>query len=201
MRTVTLQSILLRAWQRAGNDGSDIANLSTGTRSMMVAAVNERIEEAWTFADWPELCRTEARTVQGDTTAGRYLDRAQSGQTEMGEVFTITLDNPATHVAPRVVGFRIENEKIWLPVDVPATVYVRFRTVPTVYTVDNLTATVPGVIAGAVALYLTADLLDEDGQMDKAQLMEAKAVDELVRAQDRVIYQQGQARAYGARLQ
>jgi hypothetical protein len=38
MRTVTLQSILLRAWQRAGNDGSDISNIPSGARTMMVAA-------------------------------------------------------------------------------------------------------------------------------------------------------------------
>ena len=200
MRTVTLQSILLRAWQRAGNDGSDVANLGTDTRAMLLAAVNERIEQCWSWTDWPDLCRTEARTVQGAAATGLYLDYAQSGQTAMGEVFAVTRDNPATHAAPREILFRCENDKVLLPVDAPATVYVRYRLVPTVYTVGDLTATVPGVIGGAVGLMLTADLLEEDGQLDKAQLMAVKAENELVREQDKFVFQQNQTRAFGARV-
>jgi hypothetical protein len=51
MRTVTLQSILLRAWQRAGNDGSDIANIPSGSRTMLVAAATDRVAECWQWAD------------------------------------------------------------------------------------------------------------------------------------------------------
>jgi hypothetical protein len=131
---------------------------------------------------------------------GLYLDYAQSGQTAMGEVFAVTRDNPATHAAPREILYRTENDKVLLPLDAPATVYVRYRLVPTVYTVGDLTATVPGVIAGAVALLLTADLLEEDGQLDKAQLMAVKAENELVREQDKFVFQQNQTRAFGARV-
>ena len=70
---------------------------------MLVAAANDAIEQCWTWADWPELMREELRTVQGDSTTGFYIDYVQSGQTEMGEVFAVLRDNPATHVAPRQI--------------------------------------------------------------------------------------------------
>lgn len=198
MRTVTLQSVLLRAWQRAGNEGSDIANITTATRTMMVAAFNERIADCWEFSDWPDLCRIEERTTQGDTTNGFYLDVAQSGQTEFGTVFTIYKDNPATHAAPREVPFSIEQDKIRLPHDAPSAVWVHFRTVPTTYEAGTLSATVPGFLANAAGLYLTSDLLEEDSQFDKAAILEGKALDELVKQQDRIVMQSGQRGSYSA---
>ena len=201
MRTVTLQSILLRAWQRAGNDGSDIALIPSGTKTMMVAAANQRIEDCWEWTDWPELMRVESRTVQGSAT-GYYIDYVQAGETEMGEIFNVYLDNPATHVAPREIGYTLLGDSIRFPEDsdIPATVYVRFRIRPTEYTTSNLAATVPAVIAKAVDYMLTADLLDEDGQTDKAMLNEQRAEAELVKEQDKFIFQQQQPRRWTARV-
>jgi hypothetical protein len=200
MKTVTLQSILLRAWQRVGNDASSIDNVPTGTRTMLVAAANERIKECWEWADWPDLMRTEARTVQGDATNGYYLDYEQSGQTAMGEVFAIYQDNPATNVSPRELWYSIRDSKIWLSTDAPATVYVHYRTQPTEYTTD-LTATVPAVIASAVGLYLASDLQEEDGQLDKAMALESRALDDLVREQDKYVFQQRQTRRWTAAIE
>jgi hypothetical protein len=117
MRTVTLQSILLRAWQRSGNDGSDISNIPSGAKTMMTAAANERIADCWEWADWPELMRVESRTVQGDATNGYYIDYEQSGQTAMGEVFGVLRDNPATHAAPRAIGYTLLGDAIRFPED------------------------------------------------------------------------------------
>lgn len=202
MRTVTLQSTLLRAWQRAGNDGSDISNIPTGSRTMMVAAANERIADCWEWADWPELCRVEARTVQGDATNGFYIDYEQVGETPMGEVFAVFRDNPATHVAPRKIGYTLLGDAIRFPeaTSLPTTVYVRYRIRPETYTTSNLTATVPAVLAKAVAYLLTGDLLEEDGQMDKAMLMEQKAESELISQRDKYVFQQNQPTMWSARV-
>jgi hypothetical protein len=202
MRTVTLQSILLRAWQRAGNDGSDISNIPTGSRTMMVAAANERIADCWEWADWPELCRVEARTVQGNETSGFYIDYEQVGETPMGEVFAVLRDNPATHVAPREIPYTLLGDTIRFPeaTSLPTTVYVRYRIRPETYTTSNLTATVPAVLAKAVAYLLTGDLLEEDGQMDKAMLMEQKAESELISQRDKYVFQQNQPTIWTARV-
>jgi hypothetical protein len=200
MKTVTLQSILLRAWQRVGNDASSVDNIPSGTRTMLVAAANERIKECWEWADWPDLMRTESRTVQGDETTGLYVDYEQSGQTAMGEVFAIYQDNPDTHLSPRPLWFRIENSKIWLSTDAPTTVYMRYRLQPTEYTTD-LTATVPAVISSAVGLLLASDLQEEDGQLDKAMALESRAYDDLVREQDKYVFQQGQTRRWTAAVE
>jgi hypothetical protein len=202
MKTVTLQSILLRAWQRSGNDGSDISNIPTGSRTMMVAAANERIADCWEWADWPELCRVEARTVQGNETSGYYIDYEQPGETAMGEVFAVLRDNPATHVAPREIGYTLLGDAIRFPeaTSLPTTVYVRYRLRPDTYTTSNLTATVPAVLAKAVAYLLTGDLLEEDGQMDKAMLMEQKAESELISQRDKYVFQQNQPTMWSARV-
>jgi hypothetical protein len=205
MRTVTLQSILLRAWQRAGNDGSDISNIPSGARTMMVAAANERIADCWEWADWPELMRVESRTVQGNATNGYYIDYEQTGSptpTPMGEVFAVLRDNPATHAAPRAIGYTLLGDAIRFPedTDLPTTVWVNFRIRPTEYSASNLSATVPAVIAKAVALMLTSDLLTEDGQLDKALAMEQLAESELISQRDKYYFQQGQPSMWTARV-
>jgi len=203
MRTVTLQSILLRAWQRVGNDASTIANVPSGAQTMLVAAANDAIEQCWTWADWPELCRVESRTVQGDDTTGFYIDYDQgSPLTPMGEVFQVLRDNPNRHVAPREVGFTLLGSAIRFPqsTDLPTTVYVRYRLRPDTYTASNLSATVPAVLSKATGYMLTASLLEEDGQMDKALLMEQKAEAELISERDKYYFQQGQPSMWTARV-
>jgi hypothetical protein len=202
MRTVTLQSILLRAWQRVGNDASTIDAIPTGARTMMTAAANERIADCWEWADWPELMRVESRTVQGDATNGYYIDYEQSGQTAMGEVFGVLRDNPATHAAPRAIGYTLLGDAIRFPedTDLPTSVYVNYRVRPTEYSASNLSATVPAVIAKAVGLMLSADLLQEDGQTDKALAMEQLAESELISQRDKYYFQQGQPSMWTARV-
>jgi len=202
MRTVTLQSILLRAWQRSGNDGSDIANIPSGARTMMVAAATDRIAECWQWADWPELTREEERTVQGNETTGFFIDYVQPGETPMGEIFRVYRDNPVTHVAPREIPYTLLGDSIRFPEsrELPATVYVRFRLRPDTYSSTNLTATVPAVLSKAVAFLLSADLMEEDGQYDKALVLEQKAESELIMQRDKYVFQQNQTPMWSARM-
>jgi hypothetical protein len=202
MRTVTLQSILLRAWQRVGNDASTIDAIPSGARTMMVAAANERIADCWEWSDWPELMRVEERTVEGNDTTGYYIPYEQVGQQVMGQVFSVLRDNPATHVAPRQIGYTLLGDNVRFPqgTDLPTTVWVNYRVRPTEYSASNLTATVPAVIAKAVALMLTSDLLTEDGQLDKALAMEQLAESELISQRDKYYFQQGQPSMWTARV-
>ncbi len=202
MRTVTLQSILLRAWQRVGNDASTIDAIPSGARTMMVAAANERIADCWEWSDWPELMRVEERTVEGNDTTGYFIPYEQSGQTAMGEVFAVLRDNPATHVAPRAIGYTLLGDNVRFPQssDLPDTVWVNFRVRPTEYSASNLSATVPAVIARAVGYLLTSDLQTEDGQLDKALAMEQMAESELISQRDKYYFQQGQPSTWTARV-
>jgi hypothetical protein len=202
VRTVTLQSILLRAWQRVGNDASSISNIPSGAQTMLVAAANDAIEQCWTWADWPELCRVEERTIQGNATTGWYIDYEQSGQTAMGEVFAVTRDNPNTTASPRELQYTLLGDNIRFPdsTDLPTSVYVRYRVRPDTYTTGNLTATVPAVLAKAAAFMLSADLLTEDGQFDKALAMEQMAEAELISQRDKYYFQQGQPSMWTARI-
>jgi hypothetical protein len=192
MRTTTIESVLLRAWQRAGNDGSTISAVPATSLSMLVASANQRVQQCWEWADWPELCRVEERTVQGDSTSGMYLDYAQAGEEPMGEIFAVYLDNPATHVSPREIGYSPLGDAIRFSGTVPAEVWVKFRLRPTVYSTGTLSAPVPAVFATAMGYLLSSDLLEEDGQFDKALLLEQKAEAELVAKRDQYLFQQQQ---------
>jgi hypothetical protein len=193
---------LLRAWQRVGNDASSISNIPSGAQTMLVAAANDAIEQCWTWADWPELCRIEERTIQGNETTGFYLDYEQSGETPMGAVFNITRDNPNKTASPRELQYSLLGDSIRFPddTDIPTTAWVRYRTRPDTYTTSNLSATVPAVLSKAVGYYLTASLLEEDGQLTKSTLMEEKAMNELVTERDKFYFQQNQPQAWSARI-
>jgi hypothetical protein len=202
VRTATLQSILLRAWQRVGNDASSISNIPSGAQTMLVAAANDAIESCWTWADWPELCRIEERTIQGNATTGWYIDYEQSGQTAMGEIFQVYRDNPNTHAAPRELQYTLLGDSIRFPDDaeIPTTAWVRYRIRPTEYSTSNLTATVPAVLSKAVGYLLTAALLEEDGQLTKSTLMEEKAEADLIHERDKFYFQQNQPQTWSARV-
>ena len=201
MKTVTVQSILLNAASRAGLDGSSIDNLSSTTKTIMLSNLDIHLRSAWEFFDWPDLVNIEQRTVTTGAEGDLYIDKETAGQTEIGEVFDVYQDNPATHASPRSIGFWLDGSKIRLPSDCPDEVYVRFRLTPTEISATTSTAlaqTVPHFLADYIRFSLTADLLTEDGQMDKAELMNGKAEQYLVSEMDKVIFQQRQPRRWSA---
>ena len=203
MKTVTVQSILLNAASRAGLDGSAIGNLSSTTQTIMLSNLDIHLRAAWEFFDWPDLTNIEQRTVTTGAEDDLYIDKEQAGQTEIGEVFSVYQDNPATHAEPREVGFWLDGSKIRLPSDCPDEVYVRFRTVPTEISATTSTAlaqTVPAILADYIRFMLTADLLTEDGQEDKSQVMQQRAETYLISEMDKVVLQQRQPRRWSAQV-
>ena len=203
MKTVTVQSVLLNAASRAGLDGSSIDNLSTTTKTIMLSNLDIHLRAAWEFFDWPDLCATELRTVQEGDDGDLYLDLAQENETEMAAVFDIYQDNPKTHAAPRTINFWLDADKVRLPSGTPATVYVRYRTVPTEISATlatALTQTVPQFMSDYLKFMLTADLLTEDGQEDKSQVMQQRAENYLIGEMDKVTLQQRQPRRWSAKV-
>jgi len=203
MKTVTVQSIITNAASRAGLDGSSIDNLPTTTKTIMVDNLSSHLRDAWEFYGWPDLTRTEERTTQTGTDEDIYLDLAQAGETEIGDVFAVYQDNPNTHAAPREITFSLDLDKIRLPSDCPDTIYVRFRLpAPDISTVlaTALAQTVPQILADYLKFSLTGDLLTEDGQLDKAQVMYGRAELSLVKETEKFTFQQKQVRRWTANV-
>ena len=203
MKTVTVQSILLNAASRAGLDGSAIGNLSSTTQTIMLSNLDIHLRSAWEFFDWPDLTNIELRTVQTGAEDDLYIDKETAGQTEIGEIFDVFQDNPNTHASPRSIGFWLDGSKIRLPSDCPDEVYVRFRTVPTEISPVLATAlaqTIPAILADFVRFSLSGDLMAEDGQIDKSEVMYGKAEQYLVSEMDKVIFQQRQPRRWSANV-
>jgi hypothetical protein len=203
MKTVTVSSIVTNAASRAGLDGSSIENLPTTTKTIMVDNLSSHLRDAWEFYDWPDLTRVEERTTQTGTDEDIYLDLAQAGETEIGDVFAVYQDNPNTHAAPREIHFSLDLDKIRLPSDCPSTVYVRFRLpAPDISTVlaTALAQTVPQILADYCKFSLTGDLLTEDGQLDKAQVMYGRAELSLVKETEKFTFQQKQVRRWTANV-
>jgi hypothetical protein len=203
MRTVTVSSIVTNAASRAGLDGSSIDNLPTTTKTIMVDNLSSHLRDAWEFYDWPDLCRTEERTTQTGVDEDIYIDLAQASETEIGDVFSVYQDNPHTHAAPREISFSLDLDKIRLPSDCPDTIYVKFRLPPTVISTVLATAlgqTVPQILADYLKFSLTGDLLTEDGQLDKAQVMYGRAELSLVKETEKFTFQQKQTRRWTAQV-
>jgi hypothetical protein len=203
MKTVTVSSIITNAASRAGLDGSSIDNLPTTTKTIMVDNLGMHLRDAWEFYDWPDLTRVEERTTQTGPDDDIYLDLAQVGETEIGDVFSVYQDNPNTHAAPREIAFSLDLDKIRLPSDCPDTVYVKFRLPsPDISPVlaTALAQTVPQILADYIKFSLTGDLLTEDGQLDKAQVMYARAELSLVKETEKFTFQQRQVRRWTAQV-
>jgi hypothetical protein len=203
MKTVTVQSIIQNAASRAGLDGSSVDNLPVTTKTIMVDNLSSHLRDAWEFYDWPDLTRVEERTVQTGTEDDIYLDLAQPGETEIGDVFAVFQDSPNTHAAPREIHFSLDLDKIRLPSDCPDTIYVRFRLPsPDISTVlaTALAQTVPQILADYLKFSLTGDLLTEDGQLDKAQVMYGRAELSLVKETEKFTFQQRQVRRWTANV-
>jgi hypothetical protein len=150
-------------------------SLPTTTKTIMVDNLSSHLRDAWEFYDWPDLTRTEERTTQTGVDEDIYIDLAQASETEIGDVFSVYQDNPHTHAAPREISFSLDLDKIRLPSDCPDTVYVKFR-LPATRVISTVLATalaqtVPQILADYLKFSLTGDLLTEDGQLDKAQVM------------------------------
>ena len=203
MKTVTVQSIITNAASRAGLDGSSIDNLPTTTKTIMVDNLGMHLRDAWEFYDWPDLTRVEERTTQTGVDEDIYLDLAQPSETEIGDVFAVYQDNPNTHAAPREIHFSLDLDKIRLPSDCPDTIYVKFRLPsPDISPVlaTALAQTVPQILADYCKFSLTGDLLTEDGQLDKAQVMYGRAELSLVKETEKFTFQQRQVRRWTAQV-
>jgi hypothetical protein len=203
LKTVTVQSIIQNAASRAGLDGSSIDSLPTTTKVIMADNLGMHLRDAWEFYDWPDLTRVEERTTQTGVDDDIYLDLAQPGETEIGDIFSVYQDNPNTHAAPREIAFSLDLDKIRLPSDCPDTVYVKFRLPsPDISPVlaTALAQTVPQLLADYIKFSLTGDLLTEDGQLDKAQVMYGRAELSLVKETEKFTFQQRQVRRWTAQV-
>jgi hypothetical protein len=203
VKTVTVQSIIQNAASRAGLDGSSIDSLPTTTKTIMVDNLAMHLRDAWEFYDWPDLTRVEERTTQTGVDEDIYLDLAQPSETEIGDVFAVYQDNPNTHAAPREIAFSLDLDKIRLPSDCPDTIYVKFRLPsPDISPVlaTALAQTVPQILADYTKFSLTGDLLTEDGQLDKAQVMYGRAELSLVKETEKFTFQQRQVRRWTAQV-
>lgn len=204
MKTVTVSNIITNAASRAGLDGSSIDSLPTTTKTIMLDNLTMHLRDAWEFYDWPDLTRTEERTTQTGVDDDIYLDLAQAAPAqEIGDVFAVYQDNPNTHAAPREIHFSLDLDKIRLPADCPPQVYVRFRLPAQELSTVLATAlaqSVPQILADYLKFSLTGDLMTEDGQIDKAQAMYARAELSLVKETEKFVYQQKQVRRWTANV-
>jgi hypothetical protein len=99
--------------------------------------------------------------------------------------------------------YTLADDKIRLPVGRPDTVYVRFRCPPTELNSNLATAlaqTIPQILADYLKFSLTGDLLTEDGQLDKAQVMYGRAELSLVKETEKFTFQQKQTRRWTAQV-
>jgi hypothetical protein len=170
----------------------------------MVDNLGMHLRDAWEFYDWPDLTRVEERTTQTGVDEDIYLDLAQPSETEIGDVFAVYQDNPNTHAAPREIHFSLDLDKIRLPSDCPDTIYVKFRLPSPDISPQCSPPPWPRPSRRSspttCKFSLTGDLLTEDGQLDKAQVMYGRAELSLVKETEKFTFQQRQVRRWTAQV-
>ena len=127
----------------------------------------------------------------------------QAGQTPIGEVIDVTINDPRTSRAILTVPWELtENGIVVRPrngwgttsQNIPGTVWVQFTSRPQQYTTSSYTNgdTVPWVLAEGVKLMSVALAHREDGQFDKANVMDQLAQEALAIEFDKIEMKQGQ---------
>jgi len=124
MRTVTFKSVWEGAWRRAGLD-PDTADLSAGQKERMALHIERRLRDAIEKDWWPELTLIETRAV-----VTGLVDPDEASKTPIGEVQSVTTQDPRTTVNVFELSFWLDGDGIQLGADAPASVYVSFRARP-----------------------------------------------------------------------
>jgi hypothetical protein len=118
-------------------------------------------------------------------------------------VFAVYQDNPHTHAAPREISLQPRPRQ-----NPPAQRLPRHRLRPlpaarheiSTVLATALAQTVPQILADYCKFSLTGDLLTEDGQLDKAQVMYGRAELSLVKETEKFTFQQRQVRRWTAQV-
>ena len=129
MRTVTYQSVIWGVAYKMGLDPR--INLNANVAAAINEYVNSRSRFAWEKMDWPEIVIIEARTPSSGLVAWK-----QSGQTLISDVFKVYRADPRTNPPPLDVYFQTDQLGIHIgPTEqIGSTVYVKYRTLPPVFT-------------------------------------------------------------------
>lgn len=134
--------------------------------------------------------------ADGDMVRTIALD--QDGETEISEVIGVYGSDPRVNRSAREYDFEVTADGV-LVMGGPAQPWVEFCKAAPVFTVSDLDSGVfPKVLAGAVKLLAAAEAQREDGQFEKAGVLETAGLVKVDEEIDKIEMKQGQLRRWGA---
>lgn len=89
MNTVTFKRILERTAQRMSLHPETADGLSASERLEIAALIQERLDEAWGWAFWPDLMETEERTVLTDAVTGELYVPTTTAAWAVGTTYAV----------------------------------------------------------------------------------------------------------------
>lgn len=150
MKTVSYKSVRDAVAARMGLDAA--VNLLANQRVVLAEYISSAVRVGWEFFDWPEVMAVEERTpVSG------VISLTQAGETEIGQVSGIFWEDPRVDSREREVAFELNEDGIlitdrdWMD-NGSSTVWVRFKTVPPVFSSADYVAGT-AYAAGDVVFY------------------------------------------------
>jgi hypothetical protein len=148
MRETSYEKILTGVAARMGLDS--LAAIQASTRASLTEYLNSRIDVAWGWDRWPELCTFELRNVV--TVDGvRYIPLESGALTPIGEIFGLFIDNPDTTLSPRETSWALRSDRIILdPSRQETQLYIYYRTRPSQYS---------SVLWSAASSYAAGDIV------------------------------------------
>jgi hypothetical protein len=125
--------ILIQTLNLAGIDSTTLATIEW---NLFRDLASRRIKFAWQAAKWPEVTKTESRTItQSGGDEGNYIALNQAGKTEIGEVFAVYTKSPKANQDVEELTWYLSENGIQIAQN-NTTAHIYYRRVPPSLTGD-----------------------------------------------------------------
>jgi len=176
MQAITFTELKKRFQSVAG-----LATLDATDEFFFLNSLNNRLRDAWTRMDWPELINLNSVSISSDAT-GNYV-----GSTGDKDILEVWNKNPYLDRTARKIPYNLIDSKIYLNVDefiYNNEVHVLEKKSFVPYT--ETSTDIPAIFENYLTSAILSDFYRGDGQVEQAQREDGRAEEFLLRQIDRV---------------
>lgn len=176
-----MQSISFTQLKKRFQSVAGLATLDATDEFFLLNSLNNRLRDAWTRMDWPELINLNSVSISSDST-GNYV-----GSTGDKDILEVWNKNPYLDRTARKIPYNLIDSKIYLNVDefiYNNEVHVLEKKSFVPYT--ETSTDIPAIFENYLTSAILSDFYRGDGQADQAGREDNRAEEFLLRQIDRV---------------
>lgn len=176
-----MQSITFTELKKRFQSVAGLATLDATDEFFLLNSLNNRLRDAWTRMDWPELIVLNSVSISSDAT-GNYV-----GSTGDKDILEVWNKNPYLDRTARKITYNLIDSKIYLNVD--ETIYnneVHVLEKKSFVPYTETSTDIPAIFENYLTSAILSDFYRGDGQADQAGREDNRAEEFLLRQIDRV---------------